>query len=316
MRVISVTPAGRRRYLTALAAHLLRQRHVIDEHHWWLNTANEDDARYVYELCAQYPDFFKVTRKPCRPELSIGANIWRFFREYCDPDTLYVRFDDDIVYIAPDAIENIVRYRLEHRQPLIVLGNIVNNAVCTHFHQRAGVVPLKWGAVHNMCMDRNGWGCANFAARLHRHFLEEVRANHLERWKQVALPVAGTRRFSINVISWLGADLCDVPELPLDNVDEEPFLTETLPARLGRPNEACSDALFAHFAFYAQRPQLEWTWPELVGHYQRLAEQTPLQPAVTEPVMRLVRNSAWHIAKPVRQLRAHARKRWSPDKAA
>jgi hypothetical protein len=316
MRVVSVTPAGRRRYLQALVPHLLKQRHVIAEHHWWLNTNDEDDARYVYELSAEYPDFFKVTRKPLRADLSIGENIWRFFRDDSDPETLYVRFDDDIVYIAPDAIENIVRFRLARREPLVVVGNIVNNAVCTHFHQRAALVPTKWGAVHNMCMDRNGWGNAAFCRRLHALFLDHLRRGDLEPWKQVAMPIAGTRRFSINVISWFGRDLCDVPELSSDHIDEEPFLTETLPARLGRPNEACSDALFAHFAFWAQRPRLEWTWPELVGHYQKIAEQAPAAPARVEPVLRLVRESAWQIAKPIRQLRAHARKRQSARKAA
>ena len=47
MRVISVTPAGRRRYLQALVPYLLRQRHVIDEHHWWLNTTDVDDIHFV-----------------------------------------------------------------------------------------------------------------------------------------------------------------------------------------------------------------------------------------------------------------------------
>jgi hypothetical protein len=316
MRVISVTPAGRRRYLEALVPHLLAQRHVIDEHHWWLNTNDDDDARYVYKISAEHPDFFKVYRKPVRKHLSIGANIWRYFRNDSDADALYVRFDDDIVYMAPDAIENIVRFRLARRDPLLILGNIVNNAVCTHFHQRAALVPMKWGAVHNMCMDRNGWGSAAFAARLHAIFLDHLRRNELEPWKQVSMPIAGTRRFSINVISWLGRDLCDVPELSLDDVDEEPFLTETLPQRLGRPNEACNDALFAHFAFYAQRPRLEWTWPELVGHYQSIARQSTARPAPAEPVLRLVRDSAWQMAKPIRQLRAHARKRWSSRNAA
>ncbi len=98
MRVIGVTPAGRRRYLAALVPHLLRQRHVIDEHHWWLNTNYPADKQYVERLCAEHPTFFKVCHKEVRKDLNLGENIWRFFGEYCEPDTLYVRLDDDIVY--------------------------------------------------------------------------------------------------------------------------------------------------------------------------------------------------------------------------
>jgi hypothetical protein len=316
MRVISVTPAGRRRYLAALVPHLLRQRHVIDEHHWWLNTTDEADARYVREVTARYPDFFKICHKAVRPDLQLGENIWRYFRDYSEPGTLYIRLDDDVVYFADDAVENLVRYRLAHREPLLVFGNVVNNAVCTYFHQRQGLVPRKWGLVRNVCMDRYGWERGGFARKLHELFLDEIRRGRLERWKQVRLPIDGVRRFSINVISWLGEDLQSLPEINLDKVDEEPFLTEVLPARLGRPNAACSEALFAHFAFYTQRPFLEGTWPELVKHYQTIAEQRqPVQP-IGETALKLVRDTAWQTSKMANKVRAHARKHWLPRKAA
>jgi hypothetical protein len=316
MRVISVTPAGRRRYLAALVPHLLRQRHVIAEHHWWLNTTDEADARYVEQVTAQHPGFFKICRKEVRPDLNLGENIWRFFRDYSEPDTLYVRLDDDIVYFEPDAVENLVRYRLAHREPLLILGNVVNNAVCTHFHQQAGIVPKAWGPVDNFCLDGNGWASGDFARKMHGLFLKDLRRGLLQRWKQVALPIDGSRRFSINVISWLGDDLRGVPEVAGGIVDEEPFLTVTLPRRLRRPSAACSDALFAHFAFFTQRPYLEWTWPELIGHYQAIAQQSATRESFDEAALKLVRHVAWRYGKPVRKLRAHVRKRWLRRKAA
>ncbi len=315
MRVISVTPAGRRRYLAALVPHLLRQRKIIAEHHWWLNTTDEADIRYIEEVTAQHPEFFRICRKEVRPDLTLPENIWRYFRDYSDPGTLYLRFDDDIVYFADDAVENLVRYRLAHREPFLILGNIVNNAVCTHFHQQAGLVPLRWGRVQNECMDPNGWSRAGFARRLHERFLAELRQGHLERWKQVALPIDGLRRFSINMISWFGADLCGVPELASDNIEEEPFLTEVLPARLGRPNEACSEALFAHFAFYTQRHALEWTWSELAGHYQAIAERQPNVQPSGEAVLKLIRNAHLRTRRLGQRLRAR-RRQWRQRRKA
>ncbi len=315
MRVIGVTPAGRRRYLAALVPHLLNQRNVLDEHHWWLNTNDEADARYVEQVTAEHPDFFKICRKQVRADLNLGENIWRFFREHSEPDTLYVRFDDDIVYFAPQAVENLVRFRLAHREPLLILGNIVNNAVCTHFHQQAGIVPRSWGPVDNFCLDGNGWASGAYARKVHGLFLEDLRRGELERWRQVALPIDGSRRFSINVVSWLGSDLVDVPELA-GNVDEEPFLTVTLPRRLRRPSAACSDALFSHFAFYPQRPYLEWTWPRLLDHYQAIAEGRSAGPSLNEAAATLARHAGWRLGKPVRKFRAHLRKHWRRPQAA
>jgi hypothetical protein len=309
LRVISVTPAGRRRYLAVLVPYLLRRRHIIAEHHWWLNTTDVADIRYVEEVTSRHPEFFKICHKAVRPDLSLGENIWQFFRNYSEPGTLYVRFDDDIVYFAEDAVENLVRRRLADREPLLMLGNIVNNAVCTHFHQRAGLLPMSWGAVQNECLDANGWTRGGFARRLHERFLRELRRGRLERWKQVALPIDGLRRFSINVIAWLGEDLCDVPEISFDKVDEEPFLTEILPARLGRPNAACSDALFAHCAFYTQRPFLDWAWPELAGHYQAIAEGRPAVRRPVEAVRKMVRIAHWRSRKLGQNMRARRRAR-------
>lgn len=309
MKVISVTPAGRRRYLAALVPYLLRQRDIIAEHHWWLNTTDVADIRYVEEVTARHPEFFRICRKPVREDLSLSENIWRYFRDYSEPGTLYLRFDDDIMYVADDAVKNLVGHRLANRGPLLVLGNIVNNAVCTHFHQQAGLVPMSWGPVQNECLDRNGWTRGGFARRLHRRFLRELRQGRLERWKQVALPIDGRRRFSINVISWLGDDLCDVPELSLDKVDEELFLTETLPARLGRPNAACSAALFAHYAFYPQRPALEGAWPELAGHYQAIAEGRPAEWSPAEAARKWIRIAHWRSRKFGQNFRARQRQR-------
>jgi len=315
MRVIGVTPAGRRRYLASLVPHLLRQRHVLKEHHWWLNTNDPADAEYVEQITAEHPDFFKICRKEIRRDLNLGENIWKFFQDYSEPDTLYVRFDDDILYMAPDAVEALVRFRLEHREPLLVLGNIVNNAVCTHFHQRAGIVPEEWGEVENFCLDGNGWACGEFARKIHELFLFDLERGDVEHWKQVELPINGVRRMSINVISWFGNDLRQVPEID-GAVDEEPFLTCVLPRRLGRPNAACPDALFAHYAFFTQRPYLEWTWPGLVQHYENFATGGELGRSPAEAVLKIARHTAWQYGRPVRKLKQSLTKHWNRRKAA
>ncbi len=241
--------------------------------------------------------------------MTIGKNIWQYFTDYCEPDALYVRFDDDIVYMEPDAIENLVQFRLAHREPIVVLGNVVNNGVCAYFLQQAGVIPRDWGEVENFCLDGNGWACGEFAGKLHHHFLQELRDGRLEYWKLPEMPIQGRRRFSINVISWLGEDLCQVPEVHNSLVDEELFLTVDLPRRYGRENAACGTALFSHFAFFTQRPYLEWTWPQLVDHYQEIADRRSYAVRWNEPALKLVRHTAWRYGRPVRKLRRSIEKR-------
>ncbi len=309
MRVVSVTPAGRRRYLEALVPHLLAQRHVIDEHHWWLNTNDPGDIRYVEEVTERHPEFFRIRRKPLIKQDNIGQSIWRFFAGAVEPNTVYLRFDDDIVYMAPDAVENLVRFRLANRQPPIVLANVVNNGVCAHFLQQAGRIPREWGEVENFALDGNGWACPQFARKLHERFLAEIELGNVEHWKLPALPLNGLRRFSVNVISWLGDDLREVAEVHNAIVDEELFLTVDLPRKLARPNAGCGDAVFAHLAFFTQRPYLEWTWPQLIGHYQRIAQSLPLTHSWQEPTVKLLRHTAWRYGRQVRKLRQSIEKR-------
>ena len=272
MKVISVTPAGRRQYLEILASYLLRNRNLIHEHHWWLNTRNPEDVAYIHCLADAHPDFFRVIAKPLDASVTLGGNIWNYLRDCTDPDTLYLRLDDDICYMTPNSIENFIRYRQARPEPFLVLGNIVNNAVCTHFCQRAGIVPTTWGVVGNECTDPVGHRTPRFTRRLHKLFLHDIEVGGQNRWKKVPFPIDGTRRFSINAISWYGVDLAGIPELHVDDIDEEPFLTVDLPTRLGRPNELCPGALFAHYAFYTQREYLERTSPDLLARYRAIAQ--------------------------------------------
>ena len=273
MRFVTVTPAGRRQYLEILANYLLRRRDVIAEHRWWLNTRVPADVAYIYRLADRYPDFFKVVAKPVGPIDRIGYTIWNYMCDCTESDTVYLRLDDDIVYMTDDAITHMRDARLANPEPFLILGNIVNNAVCSHFHQQAGLLPTSWGAVGNDCMDPLGWKSGAFARRVHRRFLKDIAAGRETWWRKAAMPIDGQARFSINAICWRGEDFRGIPEIDSREADEEPFLTAVLPARLGRPNVVCTPALFGHYAFFTQRKYLEQTSPEILARYRHIAEQ-------------------------------------------
>jgi hypothetical protein len=307
MRVVSVTPAGRRRYIEILVPHLLRQRHVINEHHWWLNTNVAEDIGYLQQLCADHPGFFRVCVRPFDASKTHGENIWKFFVDFAQPGTVYVRFDDDIVWMANDAVERIVKSRLEHPQPLLVLGNIVNNANCSAAHQEAGLISKRQGIVQPLCMDWIGWRSGRFARLAHQSFLTDLENGRAARWTDVKIPLACGQRFSINVISWLGETMAALPELAIEQLEEEPLLTEELPLRLGIANLVCNEALFAHFAFYTQRPFMDWTSNDILERYRAIAESRAPRPELLGDFWR--KDATWRVTKPLRKLRRGVLKR-------
>jgi len=307
MRVVTVTPAGRRRYTPILAKHLLRHRHVIDEHHWWACTRDKNDLAHLQALTAENADFFRINDQPYYGDRSLMSNIWKFFKDYTDPDTIYIRLDDDICYIAPDAIANLVRFRQENPEPFLVLGNIVNNSVCTHFHQKAGLLPMDSSLTPNECNYPEGLRSSPYARVIHRSFLRDVDRNRIDRWQDMPIDHKGDELFSINVICWRGQDMGAIAELEQKHVEEEPFLTIELPRRLKRPNVVCPSALFSHYAFYWQRDHLEWTARGLLARYARLAEGSA-RPLTNwdwwkSDTLWRIRHALWQVSSPIRRLR-------------
>lgn len=287
MKLVTVTPAGRRRYLEVLVPYLLRSRDAIAEHRWWVNTRDPEDLAYLHRLVDEHPDFFKLVVEPIDSRLRIGEQIWRYMRRCDEPGVVYVRLDDDICYVDPGAIERLYEYRVANPDPFLVAGLIVNNAISTHFYQRAGVVPTSWGAVAMDCMDDIGWKSPHFARRLHREFLADLARGDIRRWRGVDASFDGLRRYSVNAICWKGDDMALVADRQRDDIDEEAFVTTDLPQRFGRPAAVCADALFGHYAFFTQRKFLDNVAPEVLDAYRRIAlAGDPRNAAAPTPLQR------------------------------
>lgn len=55
-------------------------------------------------------------------------------------DILYIKIDDDIVFIAEDAIQTMIEYKLNHPETLVISGNCVNNPAWSWVHGHLGAV--------------------------------------------------------------------------------------------------------------------------------------------------------------------------------
>jgi hypothetical protein len=263
-RLVVVTPAGRRRYLEILSRYVFADA-AVDRWDIWLNTRDAEDEAWIRAYCASEPRARLVQSQVPFDDAPVAYRIHTFFSQATDPDAVYVRLDDDIVYAAPGAVADLALTRLTHPDPVLVYGNVANSALTSWVHQKVGNVSLYTGVCGYDVMDPVGWGSWEFAAALHDRFLMDPDRFLLNfYWWLTAF-----ERHSINVISWLGADAARwVPHM---DRDEEAWLSCVRPREEGRPCLVEGQALFVHYAFYSQRGGLDENRPDILASYRKLA---------------------------------------------
>lgn len=274
MKCIVVTPAGRKRYMALLFEHLKRQRADFQEWHLWINTNNSADIAYMEELEQQNPDWIKCVRA----QGGVGNNwaIGQFFKHCVDPDTVYIRIDDDVVWLEPGFICKLAEYRVANPQPFLVYANIINNAHVTHQHAAKGTISVAGYGNHVLNEISSShcevcWRSPVFAEHLHRTFLSAIESSAINKWHLENIPINPIVRVSVNAISWLGSEFAKFGGIV--SGDEEHWLSKDKPTQLGvdRCNYIFGGALCAHFAFYTQRDHLDST--DLLDRYAALLKQ-------------------------------------------
>jgi hypothetical protein len=265
MNRVIVTPAGRSRYLKILYKYLIKYKNEFNEWHLWANTDNKEDLNYINELFEQN-DWIKVI--PLNSIYEGSYSIHSFYpTDSCNPNNVYLRLDDDIIFIKENSINNIFEYRLKNRNPFLVFGNIVNNGICNHIHKRIGAVFSEKNLDYN-CMG-DSWYNPSISIDIHREFINNLFSKNLNKYLFSEWNLYNYERFSINVMSWLGSDFNSFN----GNVgrDEEQWLSVDKPASIKRCNTIYGNSLFVHYSFYTQKGTLDET--EILKIYETLAEE-------------------------------------------
>lgn len=271
--VVVFTPWGRELTASLLYRYLLRDHKagVVDEWHLWMNTDpdQESDRQYGYALEKEH-DWITTFERPLEEVLHPKQmNTGTFYVYTQDPDTIYVRMDDDIVWVEENAIARLVQQRLDNPFPFVVFPIIWNNAVCSHYLQLTEQMPHWWGRVGNHCMDPVGWANPGFAENIHRHLLELIDKGEVESLflhHSIQLPVG--HQFSVSCFAQNGEEYAKV-EGHLGG-EEESWHTINKPYELQRPNMIVPNSLISHFSFYHQRNYLLQT--DILTQYKKLAE--------------------------------------------
>jgi hypothetical protein len=293
-RVVAWTPFGREETASILHKYLKRdhERGIVDE--WWLclNTDPDQvsDLRFGYKL-ARENDFVKAKDRPTGlPRLTPKQrNTGYFCRYMTDPDTVYVRLDDDIIYVHDDAIEALVRHKLETPQATCSFPIMWNNSIISWFLQNSGVIPAPgtlgghWeGADQNYvwpkvggpyCMDATGWADGGFAVQIHRLLLAHIKAGTVDQlFLYQDFPLQLGMQFSVSTFAALGSMYAGLEEPGvLVPYEEESWHTIHRPQATGVPNMIVGNALVSHYTFFPQRGIVTGT--DVLAQYRELADK-------------------------------------------
>jgi hypothetical protein len=279
-RVVAWTPYGREVTVSVLKEYMIRDhfRGLVDE--WWLclNTdpGQVSDLRYAYRLAAEY-DWIKAVNRPAGLPRRVPKqrNTGYFYRLMIDPGAVYHRFDDDIIYVHPDAIERLVRHKLATPDSLCSFATMWNNSIVSWFMQQAGVIPKEFGEVRQMfCMDPMGWANGAFAVKIHNLLLDWIEAGEPERaYLYQDFPIPPGTQYSVSCFASLGSHYAGLePPGVLVPDEEESWHTVHRPRQIGQPNMLVGDALVSHYTFGPQRSAVLTT--NILDRYRAIAEKS------------------------------------------
>lgn len=161
-RVTLTCFAGRRRYLEILITYVneLLDKSLVDEFHLWDYTRDPEDAKWIQENCQKYK-IFEVQDK----------STWKEYYEYygnlkwTDPMAIYIKCDDDIVFIDVDAFKGFLHNRIENPNDLLAFPSIVNNQVAFIIQQTMGL----WSSLDGQVLESD----KAMADGIHGAFLED-----------------------------------------------------------------------------------------------------------------------------------------------
>jgi hypothetical protein len=264
-KLVCVTPAGRRRYMKNLIPQILSS-DIVSRYDIWINTENQDDIAFFKFLEKKYKKVNLIEQ----PAGVVDGNksINAFFTKAMEDDEVYVRLDDDIMWIMPGFFDEIYQKRINDFDSFLISPLVVNNAISTHiFHQNNKLKHDSY--LPALCMNDLTWSNPDFAYELHMWFLDHLENKTYETLKCDDYYIA-LNRFSINSISWHGSDFKSFDAVVKD--DEEEYLTVIKPAELKKVNKIIGSLLLAHYSFFPQREYLDST--DLIKKYENAVRNT------------------------------------------
>jgi hypothetical protein len=264
-KVIVCIPAGRKRYMEILIQYLLKETDIIDEIRIWNNTTNDNDLSWIDYVHKKYPIIKLDNRFLKTKETGMGgANVYRFYDRCTEEDTVYIKIDDDVVWLKPKFIRHMVECRVNYPEYFLIYGNIINNSVCDYYNKENGMYKEINGFT-NTCMCSFSWARGDICEMKHNDVLTKFLEKNKKLPNQRMIEL-NDKRCSINCISWLGSEFRKFQGHV--EGDEEEYFSRILPNKLGKKNCIYGNGYCSHFAFFTQRSHMDST--NILNRYKNL----------------------------------------------
>jgi len=178
---------------------------------------------------------------------------------------LFLKCDDDIVYVDLDRLRDFIAYRRAHEEHFLVSANVLNNGVCAHFQQQLGALPAQGPQFERPPGGLCGslWASGAKAEALHRTFLSAPARFTLANPEAIVW----NERVSINFIAFLGKDLVHIPDVMADDEHE---MCYGVRKRARKTNCIYMPFVVAHLSFYKQEGEMNVA--DIIAGYDALAE--------------------------------------------
>jgi len=265
-KVKIVTPAGRKKYLefTKNFVYRMIKEGLVDSWDLWLNTINPEDIAYIESMEAEN-DKVKIYRidEPITPtwESYNAMQTHKFFKFAHDDDTIYIRLDDDIVWVEEGALEKICEARINHPDAFVIYPNVINSTMCTSWHQEIGALSEEFGIVRKEREDDLDWAYldafnytdSDLINHIHNTFRKRYEEGSLSAYYLPSKSFDDYKHFSICSIAWWGKDKVK------PGILEESQMSHELPKIFKRPVWFVGNALMVHFSYHTQRDYLMTT---------------------------------------------------------
>ena len=257
-KVVICIAAGRWRHMEILLKHLDKYREVVDRVDLWVNCVDAEDRQRL-RITAALDAHYRLVELP---DITIidPAVLWhsvcKFYRYACDVDTIYIKCDDDIVWV--DDVEHFRKFldfRIDNEKYFLISANVIVNAICDHLHQKAGCLPEHLEVIAYDAHDSKVFSEGKSVEAIHEHVLSN-QGPDARRWDlSTEHEVDDNARICINFVCWFGKDFAAfMGEVPKE---DETWLTTIKTKELNRSVGICPDFGCVHYSFGPTRKHLD-----------------------------------------------------------
>jgi hypothetical protein len=300
MKLILITFGGREVSLRILFTYIEKYKKYISEYRIYVATTKQSDIDFM-ESFAKLHDFVKIiyTYKDGNKILNDLELIWDNAYTTCqEDDEVYIKLDDDIVYLEENLFTDFVKYRVDNVEIPILYPIIINNTVINSKLQDLDIIQLSqkthlvknWPSafasayeyikshpgeqlrLQDLVPESNilcpvAWGNFQYCYKLHLQFLDDMNNDNLSKYRVENWTLKNCEPASIACISWLGSSLKKYINQYGPVKRDEQWWSVFIPTWTVERNVVHGNTIVSHYAYYRQREQGLDSTPILSMYY-------------------------------------------------